>query len=441
MKLFGLLYWWKVFKRAIILIGILLSFFAVIEVLQAYIVLREINVYLGYGFALVLAVVIPFVVIWGVWVILSRPPVLIPPDVSLEKASLNEIKNYIKYLLKFMDRLAINPNLSESDLLTAKDDCFEFERMTDSCSQPEGLKEAIVKFEDSTIKSLLEKIDARAKTEVNNCIRDVMLGVALSPYRAADLMIVLYKNGAMIMRIIHLYNARPCLREMGLIFRDTMSVVAAVNYLNFGEKFMENLFSEIPFVGKGIDDAIQGIGAGFLTSIAGHAATERCRAFRGWDNIDAKERIRSQIIVFLQDIKMIFEDSLSPRLHKLFPRVPNWGEVMGAFSFAFEKSSEMIHEYVNVPLRSPSTSVAKDGEAISGWVSRRALKTGSVLKKTMTDALISSIQLIKKTEQTIKSAGQDAKEKGVSKFYKTYDSALKIKESVKTLFKRKKSGH
>ena len=73
-----------------------------------------------------------------------------------------------------------------------------------------------------------------------------MIAVVLSPFRSADLLVVLYRNGQMILRLAQLYQTRPAPVEQLRIVRDVLAVVATVNLLNFTEKFVEQLFERVP---------------------------------------------------------------------------------------------------------------------------------------------------------------------------------------------------
>ena len=68
-----------------------------------------------------------------------------------------------------------------------------------------------------------------------------------------------------------------------MILRDVLRVLITVNFLYIGRNLVENLFANVPLLGRVVDDMGQGLGAGLFTSAAGHAAIERCAAFRGWD--------------------------------------------------------------------------------------------------------------------------------------------------------------
>ena len=104
-----------------------------------------------------------------------------------------------------------------------------------------------------------------------------MIAVVLGPFRSADLLVVLYRNGQMILRLAQLYQTRPAPVEQLRIVRDVLAVVATVNLLNFTEKFVEQLFERVPVLGQLAGDVTQGVGAGLLTSATGHAAMNRAR--------------------------------------------------------------------------------------------------------------------------------------------------------------------
>jgi hypothetical protein len=137
-------------------------------------------------------------------------------------------------------------------------------------------------------------------------MRDIMIGVTLSPYKSADLFIVIYRNLMMTLRIIRIYNARPAVGEQLRILLDILNVIATVNYINMGKNLIEGLGSRVPGIGRFIDDIAQGVGAGFMTTIAGHAAMDRCRAFKGWNAAEAKHHLLSHVSDFYNDVKDIF---------------------------------------------------------------------------------------------------------------------------------------
>ena len=55
-----------------------------------------------------------------------------------------------------------------------------------------------------------------------------------------------------------------------------------------GKSLLEDLGSRVPGIGKTLDNIVQGIGAGLMTSVAGHAALHHCQAFKKWSAEEAK---------------------------------------------------------------------------------------------------------------------------------------------------------
>jgi len=294
---------------AVLVVGVLLSFFAVIELIRAYHTLHQLHPYAGYGFVLLL--VVGVLLLFG-RLFLSmarRPPVLVPPAIpDRAQASSRQLRRYGGYLCKYVRRLSRNDLFSEHQRAIALGGLESLRKDLAASAKPDRFLAAIQKAETETIEPLLSVLDERATRQVRACVRDVMVGVAISPYKAADLLIVLYRNASMISGIIRIYNSRPRLREQLRIFRDVMRVVATVNFINLGKKVLENIFAKLPG-GQFVDDALQGAGAGLMTSVAGHAAVVRCRAFGGWDEEEARATVLSRLSQFSADVRnMLFGD-------------------------------------------------------------------------------------------------------------------------------------
>ena len=289
-------YWWKIIKTTTLVAGLFLSFFAAIEILHAYSVLKDIHPILGNTFLIIFLLCLAYFPFRLFVTISKRPRVLVSPDIENSVSPSNvECRNYLKYLIKLLDRLASNPNIDTSDIKAAYNRIDLLEQLLTFQNEPKILIAEINKIEKEAIVPFIEQLDNKAEAEVRKCVRDIMLGVTLSPYRAVDLIIVLYRNIEMVSKVVNIYNNRPLLVEQIAIFRDVFKVVATVNYLNFGEKLMEQFFSRVPFIGQALDDVAQGIGAGLMTSAAGHSTIYRCRAYRHWNQEEAVKTLSSHI--------------------------------------------------------------------------------------------------------------------------------------------------
>ncbi len=304
---------WIVVKRLIIAIGVLLGFFAFIEVIRAFQTLYAIHPWAGYVFVLILLAGIVWFFVYVFKEIFARPRVLRPPGFkNVKKPTLAELQRYGKYLLHYVERLDNNPSLEHSG--EHKETIEKLNQTLNSKKDTQSLQEAIEQVEKEVVRPLLKELDEAAEKEVRKCVRDVMASVTFIPYKSIDLFIVLYRNFSMLVRIVKIYNAQPRFREQGRILVDTLKVVATVNYFAMGRNLLEGLGSKVPGIGNFVDDIAQGTGAGFMTSICGHAAIERCRAFRGWNEKEAKERLRDNISDFYGDVKDLFKKDFLPMI-------------------------------------------------------------------------------------------------------------------------------
>jgi len=282
----------------------------------------------------------------------------------LTNASSEELQVYSKYLISYLRRLIKNPNLAPNDVTLATQTIYDLEQLLESSGRPSGLLEEIDKVEKKGIEPILSKLDEMADAEVRKCVQDMMLGVTLSPFRAVDLIIVIYRNAAMVNRTMGIYYSRPILAEQIAIFRDLLKLVATVNYLNFGQKLMEQLFSRIPYVGQVLDDFAQGIGAGLFTSIAGHGTIVRCRAYKGWNEEIAIEEMSNQVKGFMKDVKNIFTQDVLPKMRSKVYSTASAAEV--AEPGFWEKTKEGISSVlddtgtiVDSVIRKPAFAVSK----------------------------------------------------------------------------------
>jgi hypothetical protein len=359
--------WWKTVRFAAITVGAALSFFAVIEVIRAYETLYGLHPAAGYAFLGILGACLSGFAAYFIVHVVSRPAVLIPPTIGDPgNVTEHELYRYGRYLVRYLGRLSGNPALPAEDHDRAQAAIVRLRATLNDGPDLQGLRAAIREAEREISDSFLAKLDAEVNREIRGCVRDVMAGVIFSPYKATDLLIVLYRNFRMVMRVVHVYNSRPRLREQVRIIADTLSVVAAVNYINMGKSLLESLGSHVPGVGRAIDDIAQGIGAGFLTSIVGHAALQRCRAFKNWDKVEAENNLRSNAVNFYADVRDMFQKDFLPGiLRRLGDASKDTFEKIGS---ALDATGEAVLGFVRVPLAS-----AGNGVLTAGTTGARAL--------------------------------------------------------------------
>ncbi len=338
---------WKVIRTAVLVVGVLLTFFAVVEVLQAYETLRGFHPVAGWAFVGLLGLGLLWLIVWYVRRVLSRPRVLTPPKIpDRENASPRQLRRWTRYLGKFLGRLAGNPLLSAEQHAHAQAGAEKLRLLASASPSRDDLVAGIEQAESEHVEPLLKELDDQADKHVRDCVRGVMFWVALSPYKSADLLIVIYRNVRMLGDLVKVYNARPTLREQLRVFRDTLRIVATVNFLNIGRNVFESVFKALPG-GRFADDIAQGIGAGFMTSVAGHAAIGRCRAFRGWSEEQARENLRAKVGDFYHDVRDIFMKdiwtNMRGRVASMFSEGGTWEKATTAVAGGLDSAGRAVN--------------------------------------------------------------------------------------------------
>ena len=334
-----ILAWWRLIRAAAVAAGALLSFLAVVEVLRAYLILREVSPWLGFGFIGLLVLGLG----WLAWRFLiafwSLPRAPAPPEVADPlQLSADEALECAAFLDHRIRQLLENSRLSDASAALG-----EVASRLRAEATPAGVARA-----QTELAEILLPLDERAERIVRECVRDVMLAVVLSPYRSADLLIVLYRNGRMVLELAQLYQTRPSPIEQLRIAKDVVAIVATVNFLNFTEKFLEQLLERIPVLGQVGGDVTQGVGAALLTSATGHAAIARCKSITPFSRAVAQAQLAQRMSRFARDVKAILNEEVLPKLR---PRFPALGGASEKLSAAFDATVDGMSDWIWRPIQ------------------------------------------------------------------------------------------
>lgn len=363
---------WTIIRRITLLAGILLSLIAALEVLRGFSFLYRIHPWAGWAFALLIGLLFlyTFYYLFLHWFRIPRalkPPVM--PE-HLPEASFKQLRDYARYLIRYLRRLEANPLLAPEEAARPASAIAALEDVLSAHPLREDLIREIKTIEKETIIPLLERLRETAEAEVRHSVRDIMLGVTLSPYHSMDLLIVLYRNAVMVLRIADIFDGRPEKTEQAMILRDTLRTVVAVNILNMGRTLIEGLFANVPLIGRAMDDISQGLGAGLLTSATGHAAILRCASFRPWSREKAVTTIAGQAREFFTDVRNIFSRDVLPSLK---PRIslaatPNesqdpgfWNTLLQGIATAVDNTIDTADALVLQPTVAGARSATRAG--------------------------------------------------------------------------------
>lgn len=286
----------KTLERVAVVFGVLLTFFAVIEVLRAYQILYDTNPYAGYGFLVVVALLLAYVV-WQVRAIFAYRMALKPPALPGEGSLTDkQVKIFRRHMQRVARRFAENPILASEHLDEVDAMRMAVESLPETGNDDGNVfRSAVEAIEREHISPLLKHLDRHAEGVVSDNVGLVSLGTALSPYRSVDMYIVLARNARMVNQILRIYRTRPTPGETVKVFYDIVRVVAAVNLINAMDNVWTGIGRHVPFIGRYGEAMSEGLFSGLLTSVAGHAAIDRCRSYRPWSREEAVRTYRGKL--------------------------------------------------------------------------------------------------------------------------------------------------
>ena len=351
---------WRTISRVVLVAACVLTFLLAMELLRAYQTLAGLHPWAGYAFAVALAGGVLWLAgrLLGGWRL--RPRTLKCPDVGdLDQAETPPLRRYGRYLRKYLLRLSANESLSDDQRDQARTAADALACSLQRNRNPKDLVPLLKQTESTQVEPLLATLDAQAEREIRDCVRDVMIAVAASPWPLIDAMIVLYRNGSMVSRVTHIYNSRPALREQLSIFADTARLVATIKLAHMMRRILERVARDVPLMGRIAEALTQAIGAGVLTSAAGHAAQQRCRAFRGWNRAEAAQDLAGRLGEFLADCGRIASQIVLGPFGKLYQGSADALAKIGeAFSRAVEATGAAAETFVRKPVLAGGRNVA-----------------------------------------------------------------------------------
>jgi len=356
---------WRMIRLGLIVFGVMLCFIALMEIIQAYQALRQVHPAVGYLFLLIIAGGLVWLAVYYWKTIGSRPRALATPRIEdFDKATVRQLRRYCLYLSRYLERLSRNPNLPDLRRQEAEQSRSAILSSLETGLKKEELLALIQRIEETAVGPLLAEIDEKAGKHVRDSMRDVMIFVTLSPYKSIDLAVVIYRNVRMVTDLVKMYNARPALREQLAIFYDIFTIVATVNYIHLGRNLFNSLGSKIPGVGRFLDDIAQGIGAGFLTTITGHAAMQRCRAFTGWNPKQARDSVLSHLGDFYGDVRDVFFKDVWGMVSQTSGQA--LASAKGAVATAIDETGQQIGKWIRVP----AELTVEAGKSVTDWFTR-----------------------------------------------------------------------
>lgn len=371
----------KLLSRFAVILAIILLVLLGGELLRLYILLYRIRPLFAEIYSWVVVLGLVSLLLYILWLLRRHPSIPRPPRVIGRETDHARMSKYCRYLVDYLQHLAANPNLPEDRRGSVIEGAREIRSVLGAHPLNEDLARTILNAEEKVVLPALNSLNELASVEVRRCVRDVMMGVTLSPYQALDLIVVVYRNLAMTSRLVRLYHGRPAPGDAWRILRDILVTVATVNALNISRRLFASLLSEMPVVGRVVEGIGQGLGAGLMTSITGHTAMDRCMAFRGWSAEEETRSLGQRMGDFLADVRDLFTKDLLPQLKGLIrasaqPGVSDqpgfWDSIARGVGAAVDLTARVADTLVLQPVVAVGSGVVQAGT----YLTRGAVQAG-----------------------------------------------------------------
>lgn len=381
-----------------IAIGIV-TFLLLVDLLWVYQVLSDSSPLLARLYALILFLSIAGAIGFAVRSYRKYPGVMLPPKQVGPDFPSGRLR-MARYTVRFIDHLRANPNLDNG----SKDVLDEVNQIlitrVATRIESDELGQAQLQAEQA-IEQALKQCDEIAEQMVRDATRDVMITVTLSPWRALDLALVLWRNIRMITSVIGVYNTRPRFREQIHVYRDVFMVVITINFLNFGSHLVKSLATSLPVLGRFADDIAQGVGAGLMTSVTGHSAIARCRAFGVWNEEKEGEILGNRVSKFGSDVsKMLFVDVM-PKIRRPIEakyasedKDAEVSRIQQGIESALEETFGVMDSFVVRPTRAVGRGAASAGMAVGNFTASGTRNTLSYTRGALNSAATASTRTI-----------------------------------------------
>ena len=359
---------WRQIVRVVVVVGCVVAFLLLMEILRAYQTLRgTLGPVAGYVFLGAVGLLVLWLVVrlTGGWR-LRRRVLKLPQIDDPETAPLHDLHKYARYLVKYLRRLSTNPLLSEAQRAQTAEAATKLQADGKRCTDRSAFVALIQDAEQEHVQPALAELDELAEQEIRECVFHVMTGVAASLWNAVDVLVVLYRNGRMITRITQIYNSRPALREQAAILLDTMKIVAMIKLASMTANLLTKGRRAVPVIGRATESLAQAVGAGVLTSAAGHTAKLRCRAFRGWDRAEAQRHLGDMVGQYLKDCWQSASQCVWPIVTQTAGDVTSaaWQKLREGFGAAVDATAEAADTFVRQPVTSGAEAVANSGRSV-----------------------------------------------------------------------------
>lgn len=266
---------------ALVAAGLIL-FFICVELLRAYQLFHEMNLWLGRAFAsLVLVIILVLLVRFYLW--RQDRQTLMPPRKPGDlKPRHDDLTATTAYLIHRLKRLSLSESLPPESIKKLRQRAYDLEGLLGSHPLLDDLIRANSRAEIDTLEPALALLDQQAMILGKEKIRCVIEDAVEPPFPIVTPLAVFYHQITLVTAITDLYLYRPSLREYLRVLLDVQHTIRGGDFFRIGQRLFEGVYVNSAPLGRAVDDLGQGITCTWLTWSVAKATVYRCRGTTPW---------------------------------------------------------------------------------------------------------------------------------------------------------------
>jgi hypothetical protein len=304
----------RALRRFALLSAGLILFFVAVELLRAYHLFSELNLWLGRSFGiLVLTVVLILLIRLMLW--RQDRQTLSPPRKPADlKPRHDDLTAGTVYLIHRLKRLSLSQSLPPDVIKKLRQKAYDLEGLLGSHPLLDDLIRANSRAEIDTLEPAFALLDQQALLLGKEKIRCVIEDAVEPPFPIVTPLAVLYHQITLVTAITDLYLHRPSLREYLRVLLDVQHTIRGGDFFRIGQRLFEGVYVNSAPLGRAVDDLGQGITCTWLTWSVAKASIHRCRVTTPWSIKSAVQWMDRQTAESLGVVRDVLISDVLPLL-------------------------------------------------------------------------------------------------------------------------------
>lgn len=222
---------------------------------------------------------------------LYRNTFLPPPLPDLPVASFYELRYYCRHLHRRLRLLSHNPHLTAELASLARRQAHEIDGVLHAHPLIDDLVRTIEQTEKDILPPIFAALREKASAPLPDFIRENMADGTLRNLRSFACPVTVTRSLSLVSEIMSYYMRRAGFVEKSIFWRDILRAMCRIDALRMHRTLVNNLYANLPSLGRECEWIGQSLSIGFLATLAGNLVIDRCESVRKWTPRNSLQRL------------------------------------------------------------------------------------------------------------------------------------------------------